>query len=121
MRPGIRLLALMLPLSILSPAARSDEKPAPKAVPTVAKPARRIAAARPSDGLIDLNSASAVDLAALPSVGEANARKIIAGRPYHIKKQLVTRKILPQALYDQIAGRVIARQLSLSAPHATHP
>jgi DNA uptake protein ComE-like DNA-binding protein len=59
-------------------------------------------AAAKSGALLDINSASVSELKALPGIGEAYSAKIVAGRPYARKDQLVGKKIIPQATYDKI-------------------
>ena len=60
--------------------------------------------------VIDINSASAEELDSLPGIGPVIAQKIITGRPYRAKTDLVTRKIISQSAYDKIKGQIIAHQ-----------
>ena len=68
------------------------------------------AATAKKGGLVDINSATADELDALPGIGPVLAQKIIAGRPYRAKTDLATRKIIPQSAYDRIKGQIIAHQ-----------
>jgi len=60
--------------------------------------------------VIDINTASQDELKSLPGIGDAYSAAIIKNRPYANKRQLVTRKVIPQATCDKIADRVVAKQ-----------
>lgn len=92
------LLAAMLTVfPTLSLQAADKPVPAPAAAAAKAEP-------------IDINSATEAQLKTLPGVGDAYAKKIIAGRPYAKKDQLKTRNIIPAATYDKIQAQIVARQ-----------
>ena len=90
------LLSSMGPASAAAEARQEMPRPAPAASPA---------------GLLDINTATAAELRALPGMGDAYVKRVIEGRPYTAKNQLVTRGILPQAAYERIREEIVAHRL----------
>jgi competence protein ComEA len=100
-------LALALPASLASWGAASAASATAQA-PTAAAPAKAPPAAKAP--LIDINTASEAELDAVPQIGPARAKAIIAGRPYKAKDELVSKKIVSQSVYEKIRDKIIAKQ-----------
>lgn len=85
-----------------APSATTPKAPAPGKNAVAKKPA-------PSKPPVDINSASKAQLKTLPGISDAEADRIIAGRPYRSKADLATRKILPLGPYQAISKQIIAK------------
>ena len=59
---------------------------------------------------MDINSATAKQLATLDGIGDARSAAMVKGRPYNGKDDLVNKKIIPQDVYDKIKDKIIAKQ-----------
>jgi DNA uptake protein ComE-like DNA-binding protein len=103
------LAALALGVLVVAPALAGTQAATTAAHPK-SHPATHTAAAAAE--LIDLNTATEAQLVALPGVGEAYAKKIVAGRPYKSKDELVHRKIVPESVYKEFSEKVVAHHSS---------
>ena len=121
-------------LALLSPAlpARAQEETEPprktesksakaaraaRAKTTAAKARERAKAKAEEEAkAVDINSATKAQLKTLPGVTDAYADKIIAGRPYKSKAFLVTNNVIPEALFQTLRHRIVARQAGVKVP-----
>ena len=95
-----QIAVLIFALSLVSGMASAQSAGSSMAPATTAKAAEKL----------DINTATRDQLQQLPGIGEAYSQKIIDGRPYRTKLDLVHKKIIPQATYEKVKDMIIAKQ-----------
>ena len=104
---SVLALTIAIPVLAAEPAATSNHPSAAPAAP--ATPAfSPHATVAPNAAMVDINSASATDLKALPGITEAEAAKIVQGRPFKEPSDLVSKKILSETVFSKIKDRLTA-------------
>jgi competence protein ComEA len=123
----LKFLRLPMGLLALTIAGPVMAQPAMKATPSTTSPSSTTApavtaapkapsadapstAAAPKMGTVDINSATAAELKMLPGVSDSDATKIIEGRPYSDKSQLVSKKVVSEPTYEKIKDHVVTKQ-----------
>jgi DNA uptake protein ComE-like DNA-binding protein len=106
----IAIIVSLLFISTVGFAAdpKAPAKPTPPAKAAVEKAADKKADTKAA--LIDINTATKAELSPLSGIGDVYSQKIIDGRPYAKKDQLKSKKIIPDATYEKIKDKIIAKQ-----------
>lgn len=115
----IILITAVFAASVLAAQTKTDKpattgKTSTDTAAKTSKPAATASAAKAA-ALLDINSASKDDLEKLPGIGPATSQKIIAGRPYRAKNELMSKKIVSKSEYDKIKEQIIAHQAAAGA------
>ncbi len=109
-----RIYLLLFTVCILSVVAPAQTGAAPAKSASEKKAGKKAGAgkmeAAPKGDMVDINTATEAQLKALPGIGDAYAAKIIAGRPYKNKSQLLSKKVLPAKTYSTVRESIVANQ-----------
>ena len=102
----------MLGMALLLSGAGYAEQPkaAAKVAPSKRHRANEAVEAAKKHGTVNLNGASKAELMKLPRVTATLADRIIAGRPYESKFQLLTRSVLPRDVFEAVRMRIEVKQ-----------
>ena len=108
MRKLLLLLTAVLTIALSTTTLSAQTSPAKTPAASKAKPSS-MAPAATADKL-DINSATKEQLQALSGIGDVYSQKIIDNRPYRTKRDLVIKKVIPQATYEKIKDQIIAKK-----------
>ncbi len=98
-----------------APSAPARAAPPPAARPAPAATAAPAAAQPTAAGRrVDINTATEAQLDALPGIGPARAKAIVAGRPYSDVKELEAKKVLPAGVLSGIRDRIALANINMS-------
>lgn len=106
----VRIVTLVCAVTLFAGAAFAQGAGATsgQADTSTKKSSKKAKSSTPKSQQVDINSATKEELAALPVIGDATAQKIIDGRPYRTKHDLVTKNILTQDQYDKVKDQLVA-------------
>src|SRR5215468_7496260 len=121
-KPSLDVLLLLVAVCLVGSAFGQTKDTGKETQPTTTSPKstekQTTAKTGKNANLIEINSAPKLELMTLPGIFDADAQKIIDGRPYRVKADLVQKNIIPQATYDKIADSIIAKR---SRPERRRP
>jgi DNA uptake protein ComE-like DNA-binding protein len=112
-------VVLAATMSLAQTKKSADQKAATKTEKSDKKASGALDAGETAAGKIDVNSASQDELEKLNGIGPVTAKKIIDGRPYKTKRDLLTKKVVSQGEYDKIKDSIIAHQTGEASAKST--